>query len=312
MSKAIFWIASVIYAVIYCLVSYNGPKEPSHVFAGIFGAWLILGPFIYLITHLGKNRKNSSRNTIAFWIATIFFAISTHGAYLTKTYSDTKYVQKRVQQPSRLPQMTEDIASSAVEYLEKTNELVALLIQKNPSFKSKMLGALKDIGNNPAIRRKWENAHAFDISDLESMPSLMAALESEFVKYLRSASDNDIYDMYKTEYAHMVKNNCQVFPIPEIDRQETIRVKSKLVDNSLKNPYKGKLLSDAELGQALKQIGYAYARKGYNSQNLMKFLEGNMSSLSKDEQCKVAKGFYESLLSLPKETCAGVVRRTPQ
>lgn len=312
MSKVVFWVASVIYAGIYCSVAYNGPKDAPSVLGAFLGGWLILGPFVYLITHLGKNRKNPSRNTIAFWIATIFFALSTYGACLNRTYSDPKYTQKQFQQPNRLPQMTDDIALSTVEYLEKTNELVALLIQKNPSFKSKMIGALKDIGNNPAIRRKWENAHAFDISDLESMSSLMAALESEFVKYLRSASDNDIYDMYKTEYAHMVKNNCQVFPLPEVDRQETIRVKSKLVNNSLKNPYKGKLLSDAELGQALKQIGYAYARKGYNSQNLMKFLEGNISSLSKDEQCKVAKGFYEALLSLPKETCAGVVRRMPQ
>ncbi len=312
MSKAVFWIASVIYAVIYCSVAYDGPKEPSHVIAGVFGIWLVLGPFIYLITHLGKNRKKPSRNTIAFWVTTVFFALSMHGACINRMPTTPTTPQGQGQASNRDPQMTDEIALAATEYLEKSNELAALLIKKDPSFKSRIIQAFKNVNNNPNAWRKWQETHSFDISDLEAFPSIMAVMEREFMKYVRLASDNDIYDMYKTEYEHMVKNNCQVFPMPEADRQETIRVKSKLVNNSLKNPYKGKLLTDTELGQALKQIGYAYARKGYNPQNLMKFLEGNMSSLSKDEQCKVAKGFYESLLSLPKETCAGVVRRTPQ
>lgn len=71
-------------------------------------------------------------------------------------------------------------------------------------------------------------------------------------------------------------------------------------------------MSEEEVAKAFKQVGAYYAKKGYNSTNLMKFLQGDTTNLSKTEQCNVAKGFYEAILSLPKSTSAGVVRTISQ
>lgn len=307
MSKFVFWVVSFVYSVIYVFTETSVPHGFAQVFGSIIGAWIWLGLLAYGVTHIGKGKNNSSRNTIAFIISTILFGMVLFANLSARKFANPTYSHDFTQLQSTTPQIAEDIATEAVEFLEKNNALYALLMQKNDSFKEQMKQTMKSISSNSALRRKWQETHSFDISDIENAPSLTALLENEFAKYTRTASDTDIYDMYKTEYAHMVKYNCKVYPLAEDDRQETIRVKSRLVNNSISKPYKGKIMSDNDLAQAFKQIGKYYAQKGNDPALLMRFLEGDRT-LSKNQQCAAAKGFYEAILSLPKSTSAGVVR----
>ena len=311
MNKYVFWSVSFVYSVVYFLFAYDAPKNLPTIVGGIFGGWFWLGLVSYVVTHFGKKRKDPSRNTIAFWVSTVLFGLAISGSSIFRTPDLPDYSHRNVQQRDNTFSMKADTGEDAVQYLRQTNALFALLIQKNTSFKTQLKQAMKSIRTNPTFVRKWNETHSFDTSDLESFPLLIEVLEKEFSKYMRFASDEDIYDMYQTEYAHLVKYNCKVFPLSEEDEKETIRVKIKLINNSANNPYKGKTISDVALEQAFKRVGFYYAQKGYEPEILMRFLEGD-KTLSKAEQCLATKGFYESLLALPKATSAAVVRKISQ
>lgn len=311
MNKYIFWSISYIYSLIYVVTSSDISKELPTILGGSIGSWIWLGLLVYSITHLGKGRKEPSRNTIAFWISTALFGLLMFNNFQSKIPERKIFPQEQISNLNDIPKNLEDPADILVEYLERNHALYALLMQKNPSFKAEMKQIIKDINPNSHVIRKWNESHSLDVTDLEAIPSVMELLDKEFSKYMRFASDQDIYDMYQTEYNHMVKNNCQVFPIPEEDRQETIRVKSKLVNNSINNPYKGKTMSEEDVAKAFKQIGAYYGKKGYGSEDLMKVFDNN-KNLSKKDQCRVVKRFYEAILSLPKSTSAGIVRAISQ
>lgn len=311
MNKYIFLSASFVYSLIYVIASPKLSNDIPSILGGSLGIWTWLGLFVYLLIHLGKGRKNPSKNTVAFWISTVLFGLLMFNNFQDKILESKLYSQEHVSNSDNLSKNLEDPADILVNYLEKHNELYALLMQKNPFFKTEMKQVVKGINQNSPVLRKWNETHSIDVTDLEAVPSLMGLLEKEFSKYMRLASDQDIYDMYRTEYDHMVKNNCQVFPIPEEDRQETIRVKSKLVNNSINNPYKGEVMSEEEAAKAFKQIGAYYGKKGYEIGDLMIILEGG-KNLSRKEQCRAVKQFYEAILSLPKATSGRLVRTISQ
>ena len=311
MNKYIFGSVSFIYSLIYVATSPNASRDIPSILGGSLGTWVWLGLLAYGITHLGKGRKNPSRNTVAFWVSTILFALLMFNNFQDKILESKLYDQEHASSSNNISKNMEDPADILVDYLENHNALYALLMQKNPSFKTEMKQVIKGISPNSPLLRKWNETHSFDVVDLEAIPSVMNLLEKEFSKYMRFASDQDIYDMYQTEYNHMVKNNCQVFPIPEADRQETIRVKSKLVKNSINNPYKGAVMSEEEAAKAFKQIGAYYGKKGYGIANLMIVLDGG-KNLSRTEQCRAVKQFYEAILSLPKATSGKLVRTISQ
>lgn len=311
MNKYVFWSISFIYSLIYVVTSPNASGDIPSVFGGSLGTWVWLGLFAYGITHLGKGRKNPSRNTVAFWVSTVLFGLLMFNNFQDKILESNLYSQEHVSNSNNISENLEDPADILVNYLEKHNALYALLMQKNPAFKTEMKQVVKGLNPNSPLLRKWNETHSLDVVDLEAIPSVMGLLEKEFSKYMRFASDQDIYDMYQTEYNHMVKNNCQVFPIPEEDRQETIRIKSKLVNNSINNPYKGEVMSEEEAAKAFKQIGAYYGKKGYGIGDLMIILEGG-KNLSRTEQCRAVKQFYEAILSLPKATSGKLVRTISQ
>lgn len=209
MNKYVFWSVSFVYSFIYVLTLPNAPKGVPSVLGGSIGTWIWLGLFTHGLTHFGKGRKNPSRNTIAFWISTVLFGLLMFGNLHERMANETTYAVGRTQQINNIPQTTEDGVEDAAEaYLEKRNALIALLIHKNPSFKAELSRTLQEgIKRNPALYRKWQETHSFDIGDLEGMFSVMGSLEKEFAKYIQFASDEDIYNMYQTEYKHMVNNN---------------------------------------------------------------------------------------------------------
>lgn len=311
MNKYIFWSASFVYSLIYVIASPKLSNDIPSILGGSLGIWTWLGLFVYLLTHLGKGRKNPSRNTVAFWISTVLFGLLMFNNFQDKILESKLYSQEHVSNSDSISKNLEDPADILVNYLEKHNELYALLMQKNPSFKTEMKQVVKGISPNSPVLRKWNETHSIDVVDLEAIPSVMQLIEKEFSKYMRLASDQDIYDMYRTEYDHMVKNNCQVYPIPEEDRQETIRVKSKLVNNSVNNPYKGEVMSEEEVAKTFKQIGAYYGKKGYGIGDLMIILDGG-KNLSRKEQCRAVKQFYEAILSLPKAASGKLVRTISQ
>ena len=315
MPRYVFFILTILLSIVYSAILNKGlPTDIISIggFTGTaFGAFVWIGLFPYGITRIGKNKNIPKRNLIAFCISVfLFLSLAYYDIKIRPAEQQSISSFQNVQQ-GNVAKIPEDAADILAEYLETHNALYALLMQKNPSFRTEMKQVIKGINPNSPLLRKWNETHSFDVVDLEAIPSVMNLLEKEFSKYMRFASDQDIYDMYQTEYNHMVKNNCQVFPIPEADRQETIRVKSKLVNNSINNPYKGEVMSEEEAAKAFKQIGAYYGKKGYGIADLMIVLDGG-KNLSRTEQCRAVKQFYEAILSLPKATSGKLVRTISQ
>lgn len=302
MNKYIFWCVSYLYSLIYTLIT-PYVKNIATIIGGSIGTWFWLGLFSYLVTHLGKGKKNPSRNVYALIVSTIMFLILISRNIGVISQNQNTIPANNYTYSSSKGESLTDALMQGINNLEQNNALAALMIRNNPSLKNKFVNAMQtDLNKNPYLLQKWADTHSFNISDLESMPSLSAALEKELTKYIPYATDQDIYEMYEVEYKHLVKNKCQVFPIPEEDRQETIRVKSKLIENSLKNTHKGKTMSEDEITKTYEQITIQYYNSGYNVNNLMRMLEDD-KTLSKEELCSAHIGFLKAMLSLPKEKC---------
>ena len=122
------------------------------------------------------------------------------------------------------------------------------------------------------------------------------------------ASDDDVYGMLQEEQKRiMQKNACIINRVPKEDREAVINNKIKLIENSSKNPKKGKTFEKNELVQSFKKIGSYYKKKGYNLNNLMRYLQRD-PSLSETEQCTITKEYIEAFLALPKTECAALMR----
>ena len=316
MSKKIFLILSLIYAVIITFLqnannTFFEYYEIGAIIGAIIGSWILIGLIPYFFTHLGKGRKSPSRDNFAILLSTILFAMITY-----RTVLDIQYSHK---QPNsyKATVSNEDISSwinYCIEVFEKENALVAFLSQNNPSFRTKIYHALYTDWNNNPLRgkdliKKWKGGNIM-LSDLDYLQATWIIIEKEFAKYMLFASDDDIYNMLKTEHKHISKNKCNT-KLSEKDNQETIQAKITLMKNSLKNRNKTKQLGEKELKQTFKQVANYYTKKGYNPNNLLRYLQHD-KSLSENEKCIISMEYVDAILSLPKETCASLMRTIMQ
>lgn len=191
-----------------------------------------------------------------------------------------------------------DSLTQEIQRLKKNNELFRLLIEKDPSFEKRLRKDLETLLKDPAFVARFQKNPVLTVGALEgSMPSLI----DEMAKFLYKAPDEEFYNSFYTEYQHIKKNNCLIYPLPLADRQETAKVKSQAVLAALKTSYNFTPISEEQFTRLFKKMIQKYQAKGYNVSHLAIHWGMKPGKLTPYEACQVMKGTYEAMFSLPKK-----------
>lgn len=193
---------------------------------------------------------------------------------------------------------TAEILPKVMRNLKENNELIRLLLEKDPNFEGKLKKDLEKLVQDPALVSAFQRNQSLSADDfMEHMPSLF----EEVGHYLYMAPDEEFYNSFYLEYQHLKKNNCRIYPLPLADQQETARVKSQAVLAALKNPYAFKPLSEEQFSNLLEKVLQGYKAKGYNVSHFAMYWGMKPGRLTSQESCQVIKGLYESIFSMPQK-----------
>lgn len=219
------------------------------------------------------------------------------GKMMGQRYSLPRTISSPVSSTAK-PTAHRNMVSQVMKELEN-NELVLLLLEKDPSFEYRLRKDLNNLLKDQKFVSMTQQKN--QVLTIDMMLGRFPSLMEEIAKYLYKAPDEEFYNSFYLEYQHLKKNNCKIYPLPLDDQQETAKVKSQAVLAALKNPHAFSPLSEEQFSNLLEKIIHQYKAKGYDVSHFAIHWGMKPGKLAPNESCRVMKGIYESIFSLPKK-----------